>query len=321
MRYMKVLSGLLLTGMLAASANAQDKPKPVEKPLEVLRYLADKGEPTIANIVANHPDVKLAEAKLQVAKAELEQARLLITQKYTVAKARLEEAKTVLTHSENRLRSIAGHNTTDAERDRDVLSQTLAQVKTAIAIAEADLKALQGTPNLKAEISFFDFTIDEYKPTFGVPILLKDKRWVPKPTTQSAKLREVLERKIALDLTKSLPLDEVMAILLPKSGLDAFLVRYPEWASAKSLKQPPTIYLPKSEQTVAAWLQLMVDEFNSRDPQLGGIMDSGGKYEVYIRDYGLLFAKATMAPQGALRLEEFMRLPPVVEAPKEAPKK
>ena len=73
MRYVKTLSGLFLTGLLAAFAVGQDKPKPVEKPLEVMRVEAAKllltevvkPEPTIANIVANHPDVKLAEAKLQ----------------------------------------------------------------------------------------------------------------------------------------------------------------------------------------------------------------------------------------------------------------
>lgn len=327
MRCTKVLSGLVLTGMLAAFATGQDKPKPVEKPLEVLRveaaklFLADvvKPEPTIANIVANHPDVKLAEAKLQVAKAELDQARLLITQKYTIAQAKLEDAKVQLSFAEKRMKSmelLRGNGVASSEIG--VVEQLLSQAKSTVVIAEAEQKALQGATNLRAEITF-DVGSVEGRPLFGDPVVFKGAQWLPKPTTQSAKLREVLERKVALDLPKPLPLDELMAIFLPKTGLDAFLVRYPEWASAKKLKQPPMIYLPQSEQTVAAWLQLTMDEFNSQFTD--NVPENyRGKYEIYVRDYGLLFAKATMAPQGALRLEEFMRIPPVVEAPKEAPK-
>ncbi len=331
MRYTKALSGLFLTGLLAAFAVGQDKPKPVEKPLEVqhmddvfqLVRTEQKLEPSIANIVANHPDVKLAEAKLQVAKAELEQARLLITQKYTVAKARLDEAKMRLALTEKNFQSMA------AMRKGGTLSEAayfqaeslLEQAKPTVVIAEADLKALQGTSDSDLSI---ELDVSGRLTPRGNLALQREAFYnaqrLPKPTTQTAKLRSILERKIELDLTKPLPLDELMAIFLPKSGLDAFLVRYPEWASAKKLVTPPRINLPKSEQTVFAWLQLTMDEFNS---QLTDNVPENhrGKYEIYVRDYGLLCAKSDSAPQGALRLEEFMRLPPVVEAPKEAPKK
>lgn len=328
MRYTKVLSGLFLTGLLAAFANAQDKPKPVEKPLEALRlqaagqFLAEvtKPEPTIATIIANHPDVKLAEAKLQVARAELEQARLLITQKYTVAKAKLDAAQTQLKFAEiayAQIRSITGV----ARPEVQSAELALAQAKSAVVIAEVDLKAIQGSVS-SADQLLSELLIDRnaYYTETATKLYSKALRIQPKPTTQSAKLREVLERKVALDLSKPLPLDELMAIFLPKSGLDAFLVRYPEWASTRFLKEPHLIKLPKSEQTTFAWLQLIQDEFNSRHSQNMPELYQG-KYEVYVRDYGLMFAKSTLAPEGAMKLEEFMRLPPVVETLKETPKK
>ncbi len=330
MRYAKVLNGLFLTGMLAAFATAQDKPKPVEKSVDAQQTEAvlslvmteQKLEPSIANIVANHPDVKLAEAKLQVAKAELDKARILTIQKYNIAKGKLEEAKEQLRSVSQRVKILEKLRSTGlAGTEIGVEEQLLAQVKTAVVIAEAELKVFEGTS--VSELSTQLDISDRFAPRGNLALqreALSNSQWQSKPTTQSAKLREVLERKVALDLPKPLPLDELMAIFLPKSGLDAFLVRYPEWASAKQMKTPPRVNLPKSEQTVFAWLQLTLDEFNSRPTENLPDLFSG-KYEIYVRDYGLLFAKATLAPQGAMTLTEFMRLPPVVETPKEAPKK
>lgn len=325
MRYAKVLSGLVLTGLLAVFATAQDKPKPVEKPQEEMRYEVAKlllgevvkPEPTIANIVANHPDVKLAEAKLQVAKAELDKARILTIQKYSIAKGKLEEAKEQLRCVTQRVKILEKLRSTGlAATEIAVEEQLLSQAKSAVVIAEAELKVFEGTTSPQRS-TILDDRAEYYRAVNDRPSGV-ELGWQSKPTTQSAKLRDVLERKVALDLSKPLPLDELMAIFLPKSGLDAFLVRYPEWASAKQMKTPPRINLPKSEQLVSAWLQLIQDEFNSQSGDVP--VEYRGRYMMYVRDYGLLFAKSDSAPQGALKLEEFMRLPPVVEAPKEATK-
>jgi hypothetical protein len=129
----------------------------------------------------------------------------------------------------------------------------------------------------------------------------------PEPGSPLDRLRAIALKRVTLDVKKPVPFDEALAQLAKSSGLTELTVRSPEWASGKYLKEPPLVGPLSGENTTAAWLQLILDDFN-REVAAGRVLPPhSGKYDVYVRDYGLLIARVDLAPPGTLTLAEFVQ--------------
>jgi hypothetical protein len=348
-----VCSGLLL--VLGLAVSAQPPPDPTKKPppgtpggepLTQPQPPAGSLDAVLAAALKNHPDVRLAEAKRQVAEAELAQAKLAVAQKVTAAHAKVQSARVQVTAAEkdlNRLKALGKHPRLEVPRQQvEQAEAALAAAKANLAAAEAEFRTAAGLPlgtPIAAERGYLDTVartlaalnrpddvaerLAVYERSFAAQLLAAAVA-KPQPGSATDKLRQLVDKPVALDLKDRVPFDQAMQELLAKSGLGELTVRYPDWASAKYLKDPPTVGPLRGEQTAAGWLQLILDDFNLEVARGKTFPDhKPGKYDVYIREYGLLVTQAELAPPGAVTLADFvrqMRAEKAAEAAKPAPK-
>ncbi len=332
----KVCSGLVgLVLVMAVAAGQQpppaDKAPPKAPGASPAKPAADSLEAMIAAAQRNHPDVRLAQAKLQMAQAELEQAKLQAAQRVAAAHAKVQAARAQM---EFETRSVGQYDKLGPAlslSDRLANERVLVQAKAALAAAEAELQAAQGLaagqhaaaaidkgPGSVTEAmlqALLDTDTRAEHQKLAALAYLKKSSSPPAPGTAADKLRGLIDKPVKLDLKNPVPLDVAMAAFVKQAGLTDLTVRYPEWAGDRFLKTPPTVGPLVGEQAVAAWFQLILDDFNRSLAAVGVPPGDQGKYEVYVRDYGLLVTKTDLAPPGAPTLAEFARQ---VQAQKEA---
>lgn len=245
----------------------------------------------IAAALKNHPDIKAAEAKKLLAEAELEQAKLAITQRVSGAVSKIELAKAKLMQ---------------AEEEVAVLDKVL-NLKSAVSELEKAqyMKARPALIGAKAELAAAELELQQLVGK-GVPAEAKpaDKSGASAADVPTAKLptgpaMEKLEA--AVRMTVKLDFKEMS----PKKALDGLLtaVRV-EPATVRGLKmfelggrELQTFDLV-GEQTFAGWVQLFLDEYNGKN---------SNKIGVYVREYGLLVEFVQNAPKDAMTLTEFSR--------------
>jgi hypothetical protein len=315
----KILSALVLGGALAGPAAGQT-PDVVKE----VKTLVEAADP-IAGAVRNHPDVRVAEAKLRVAEAELAQAKLLVAQRVTVAQAKLQDAQVRAEHAARSLKRVQEIRKTGGVPAElvETHEKELALARAAAVAAEAELKTAQGVgPALKSAVSFTGpegtltasglevvlsdgtLTLDK-QARLGLELLAAGVKAPPGSAVD--RLRGALDNPVKLDMAARVVLASGIAELLAKSGLEGMTVRLPVSAQDKMLKTPPAVGPLAGEHTVAAWLQLMIDDFNTGVAAGLTTPDEQGKYDVYVRDYGLLVTRVELAPKGAITLGEFAR--------------
>lgn len=255
----------------------------------------------VAVALKQHPDIKVAEAKVAVAAAVLDQARLTVTQRVGPAFARIQTAKVKVAAAEDDLNRVAGMVkkgiVSKAEADR--ADAAVLAAKAELATAEAELKAVTGGGE--------PADAESARSKYARLRLAQLKDVHPETTSAPAgtvadKLRAVIDKKVKFPEQKNVPFVKVVDALKAAAGID-FTVRLPNHAQFTE----QGVNVPAGEMTVSAWTELMLDEFN-----VGRI-----KYAFYIREYGLLLAAVDAAPPGALSLTEFARL---VRAEKEEKK-
>ncbi len=315
----RVCSGLIGAGLAMAAAVAQQPPAPREQkgqPPAQAKPAAESLEAMIAAAQRNHPDVRMAEAKLHVAEAELAQAKLQVAQRVAVAHAKIELARARVGNAERGLHAI--QRAPAAVRvEMPAKEQELAAAKAALSEAEIELRSAQGllpgqsaSAQAEAKATFLDATLQlqQHQSTAAAIAFLAAQQFAkpPAPGTAADKLRGLVEKRVALDL-KQAPFEEVMTAFIQQTGLSDVTVRYPEWANNRFLQKPPMVGPLKGEQTVAGWLQLILDDFNRSLVMVGAPPGFAGKHEVYVRDYGLLVTRADLAPPGAVTLADFAR--------------
>ncbi len=334
----KVCSGLVGLMMIVAVAAGQqpppaDKAPPKAPGASPAKPAADSLEAMIAAAQRNHPDVRLAQAKLQMAQAELEQAKLQAAQRVAAAYAKLSRAKSNVAAAEKQLADARAANKKRGAPDYLLAgdSRDLVDAKAELAAAEAELQAAQGLaagqhaaaaidkgPGSVTEAmlqALLDTDTRAEHQKLAALAYLKKSSSPPAPGTAADKLRGLIDKPVKLDLKNPVPLDVAMAAFVKQAGLTDLTVRYPDWAGERFLKTPPTVGPLVGEQTVATWFQLILDDFNRSLAAVGVPPGYQGKYEVYVRDYGLLVTKTDLAPPGAPTLAEFARQ---VQAQKEA---
>jgi len=241
----------------------------------------------IASALKNHPDVKAAEAKKLLAEAELEQARLLITQKVSAAASRVELAKAKLVEAEEAAifadRVLRTQGLPEADKAQYAKARPgLLAAKAELAAAELELQLLvgKGANDSKSAVRTETSRHEEFvgKMPSG-PVM--------------DKLEAVVMRSVTLSL-KEIQLADALPGLLKAAGGEDIPVRGLKGNTYTfSLSQ-------KGEVTFGAALEMLMDEYNLANP--------GSRYEVYVREYGLLLEKpGGVAPKDAPTLTEFIR--------------
>ena len=243
----------------------------------------------IAAALRNHPDIKAAEAKRLLAEAELEQAKLVITQKVTAAAGKLEMAKLKVMIAEADVQiaeRILKAGNTVAETEKAQASKAipaLAAAKAELAAAEVELQQLVGKG-----------VSTDMKPS-GPPD--NPKAATPKRPSGPAvdKLEAAVQKSVKLEL-KNVDLSAALAELLKAAGAEDVTIR---GSKGRSTVYPFSVSA-KGEVTFGAALEILIDEHNLANP--------GNPFEVYVREYGLLVEKpGGAAPKDATTLAEFVK--------------
>lgn len=277
-------------------------------------------------ILANHPDVQIAEAKLRIAQAELAKVKQVLAQQVTTARVRLDGAKAALAAAEADVKRLQGPNATAngvTQLEVERADAAAAVAKAAVAAAEAELKTFTGGPQPANWAVLTSDTRVQFAPQPVEALAYQSNRAAPSPVAD--KLRELLDKPVTLDLPADAKLAAVcntLSAALAPSGLS---LRAPVLGPAD---EAVTAGAPlQGQRPLALWLEVVADTFSNRTVAVttaetttagrGGqtqrsvsYMDLGRR-EFFVRDYGLLFTDAQRAPTGAVPLATFLRQPKV----------
>ena len=239
----------------------------------------------IAAALKTHPDVKAAEAKKLLAEAELEQAKLAITQKVSAAVSRVELAKVKLMQAEEEV----------------AIAEKVNQMGTAVSGLEKAqfMKAKPALTGAKAELAAAELELQQLVGKGGVEAKPAASQDVPEAKLPTGPAMEKLEAAVKMTVKldfKEMETKKAMEGLLTAVKVDPATVR------GLKLLAPPGAMAVKldlvGEQTFAGWVQWLLDDHNSQ---------KGKTLGVYVREYGLLIEQVENAPKDAMTLTEFSR--------------
>ena len=262
-------------------------------------------EEVIARALQTHPEILVAEAKLAGAKAELELAKLSLSQRILKAKHRVWAGEQARRNAESNLLRVEEQIRAKAigAKEIEVAREKVLEAYAQQAEAEAEWKMFIPTPKPVL------FTADaSWQPGVEIP-----------PVTQADRERvDFLSRSVKIKKAEKLDLVEATKLLQALPELKGLTLRVPSWASSKELKTPPVLSWEDREMSVAGWLQFFSDEFNPQSHGSAGIVPDNktGQYEWFVREYGLVFEHVEAKPVGAPTLAEFLKTVRSAPAPK-----
>jgi hypothetical protein len=166
--------------------------------------------------------------------------------------------------------------------------------KADLAAAELELQQLVG-PAVKVEAKPADKSgaSIQYVPTAKLPT---------GPVAE--KLENALRMSIKLDF-KDMEVKKAFEGVMTAAKIDDVPVRGMKVFGGEILKDPPKFDKLSGQNGLDGWVQLFMDELNANQ---GGLPEPyQGKYEVYVREYGLLVEKVISAPSDAMTLTQFAR--------------
>ncbi|MDY3552506.1 TolC family protein [Gemmata sp. JC717] len=327
-------SSALLALVLAANVGGQ-QPK-ADPPKKEDKSAAGVNATAIATALANDPDVRTAQAKIQLAEAELAKARFAVVQKVTALATTIEQQKALFEAVQMRFTQIERAAKFGGSGGAELIDARieLARTRIALAAAEAEWKLLTEPENGAlgntvrpygwsvgqwAKLSYLPPTHQEPAPNVGA------YRWYgsgasPAPITGPIpdRLRAVLDKPIKLGAKgETIRIDQALELLKKEVGFDVpvrgeLLQPHPKVSERGEVlyedaqKRIPITTVPRvvsegETLPVGALLQLYQDV-------------SGGTF--YVREYGLLLADKKSAPPDAPTLTEFWKQ----GAPKPEPK-
>lgn len=244
----------------------------------------------IAAALKNHPDVRAAEAKKLLAEAELEQARLVITQKVSAASSRVEMAKAKVLIAEEEVKvaemldKLAPGAVSQLEKAQYMKARpALIGAKAELAAAELELHLLVGkgvTSDPKVALKDPPVGVSTFNPSQKMPT-----------GAVIDKLELVVRRQVVLDLKDMTFADAIASIV---GSPDEIIIRGGKVSGNK---------ITVSQKTPLAFeaaVQLLLDEYNRAN--------IGKELEVYVREYGLLVEHPRgVVPKDAIPLSDFIR--------------
>lgn len=239
----------------------------------------------IAAALKSHPDIKAAEAKKLLAEAELEQARLAITQRVSAAASRVELAKVKLMQ---------------AEEDVVIAEIVIKQGVAVSGIEKAQyMKARPALIGAKAELAAAELELQQLVGKGGVEAKPAASQDVPEAKLPTGPAIEKLEGAVRMTVKlglKDMEPKKAMEELFTAVRLDPATVRGLKLLDT-FVQHPPKIDMV-GEQSFAGWVQWLLDDHNSQ---------KGKTLGVYVREYGLLIEQVENAPKDAMTLTQFAR--------------
>lgn len=281
-------------------------------------------EPTLEEMLnkalKDNPDIRVAEAKVREADAELNRTRLQVTQKVLAFHYSRESQKAVIKFAEENLQRVHKLNSTHAISQEDVKvgEQQLTAAKTKLAEIEAEMPYLLGQQHhLKVSSVAFspdgrtlatgtaDGTVKVWDAATGQQILATFNVTPPAHSstvssitssgpetgTIAQKLRKALETPVSLEY-KDKSLAEILEDLQAK--VQGIVFHAPAGKD--------NIMSLKGRYPLEAALQLIEDSYNASE----GTKWMKIRFTFVVRDYGLLFCPEDKIPPGALRLQTFL---------------
>lgn len=318
---------MISLGQAPAPEATQKYVRPVAKPATPQTL-----EEATADAVRYHPDVRAAAAEVELAQAKLLQTKHNVAIKVATAKRAFENLKQQVA-AEEKGYQIASFSLNAAKEQYE----KMAQVKNAISVTElkqmglmvsqqemqvaalekAMVKLKGELANAEADYATFANSSQKIRGEVGVETL--DIAWfhrvqaLPVPTSKvsgsfAIQLCESFDKMTTLDAQKSVHLELVFSTILGSANV-AGMVRIPRQEQPTVMQDAMRIDLPAGKHSLATWLQLAVDETNDTLMALhfSQIGQRPKRYELYIREYGLLLADAKNPPSDAITASEFLK--------------
>lgn len=244
----------------------------------------------------HNPDLKVAEAKLIEAQAELSRARLALAHKVLVAHAEMSAAQKMYDEATRRWerdKTLLAKSPGAISRDDLEISQTTTfRYKAAYEAAQAKMNQLVGKlgePEKAALFRLEAVRLREVAVRGGMPTAAKE---VP-PGKVVGGLLKALETEMEVDFSESDPKDFDVYFMLvniaKRHKLDIVGMRATLGIDSLPLKVPPT----GGRTTLAALLTFFEDD---------------NDIVFLVREYGLVAVPKDKVPPGALTLREFRKM-------------
>ncbi len=279
-----------------AAAPAQPKPAPAKSKLEEM----------LAEALRNNPDIRVAEAKLAEADAELNRTRLLVTQKVIDLHHAILSQKAVVEYEQKkfeRMKKLAEQGSIDSQL-LDEAQQKLTIAKAKLAELEAQVPALLGKVAHAAEGNHIEVLPSgpRYYPLVGVAQLIRtakgnmlvqiDANLQRAAGPMAERIRKALQTPVKADY-KDESFDAILKDLAKKVEGLSFRNLF-ERGGGNFPSQKMSLRFEEA-LPVSALLQALADE-------------TGCTFVV--RDYGILAIAAKNAPPGAMTVQEFLQQKP-----------
>lgn len=321
-----VAVGLLAMISLGQAPAPEAKPKkaPEAKPLTL--------EEATAEAVRYHPDVRAAAAEVELAQAKWLQTKHNVAIKVATAKRTFENlnkqvvvdergyqiASLSLKTAKEQYEKMAQLNNAISVTELKQMGQMVLQQEMQVVVLEKALVKLKGEM-ANAEADYATFANGNQKVRVEVGVETLDISWfhsvqpLQTPTSKISgsfanQLRAAFDKPIKLEAQKKVNLEQVFTMLLKSANVTG-IVRVPRLQQPAVITNTMQIDLPGGEHTLRTWLQLSVDEIN--DAFIPIFPDENGKppkrYELFIREYGLLLADAKNPPSDTITVGEFLK--------------
>jgi hypothetical protein len=318
----------------AVSFVAGQPPAPSEKPDPDPPPKGDRGpggdkdkappksklEEMLERALLHNPDIRVAESKLREAEAELNRARLLVTQKVVTLNAALEAARANVAAAQTRLKRLGQLGNAVSQEEIEVATATLQQAKADLAKLEAEAPYITGQqpkeadidPAVKRDLEWLrmqqlveeDRTRSEQvlrQTRYAAAVALAQKAWEDENTARSLKawdadkpaaerVRAALNKPVSLEIPKRGSLPALLALIVVAAPDLPIHVKgdasWEEWANTA-----PARFKDVPLAVVLQWFEDVLPH-----------------HRAYVRDYGVLYLSDDQRPPaGAVPLREFLR--------------
>jgi hypothetical protein len=251
-------------------------------------------EQMLAEALVHNPDIRVAEAKLREAEAELNRVRFQVLQKVSTLYHVVQAQREMIGAAEHSLQ-------TASPQGRDNIRLTLAQEQAKLASLQAEMPAVLGRPPQSASTNkgggdTGNTATQALIDLFQVPT--STRLWsktvpVQVELTQGAmadKIRKALDTPVTVDFHGA-PLSEVLRFFEDRMGVSFHNVL------PRNPRETDQLNLHLTRVPLGAALQALEDTF---DQHLCFV----------VRDYGILVTTREKAPRGAMLLHDFWKKNP-----------
>lgn len=297
-----LISALLICGFALTSA-AQEAGQKKKKGAgsKETKLSAVSLDELLAQALKENPDIRVSDAKVREAEAELNRTRLAVMQKVTKAYHELAGRKAILAEAKARLdRANALYKTAAIGQDELSLARlTLERAAAEVAELEAELPYLVG--KRQPVQMFWDLSGPSVSWVEGHGRGMRDlemafRNWtsaVAQPRgTLADKVRKALDAPVTANF-KNKPTEEVMEFFRAQ-----FEAEFINFYHDRVRINPNTLTVQIKEPIpLGAALQLLEDQ----------IFESG---RFVVREYGIVFAPPSMLPPGAVFVVDFWKSKP-----------